>query len=282
MAEPLSEFDIARKRAKQQASQQVSQRKQALQRRFAQLGAGPGSGARIKLEQEAEREGAGLQQRAEESIGAAERAENRRRREIQEGREFARSERLGSQDFAASQAALNRVFQSGEGEKQRGFLTSEREAGQSFAAEQADLQRGFVTSEREAGQEFAGGQAELQRAFARGERIESQDFAAAQNKLNQEFAQTQATIERAFRSGEAKKARELQAQMFQKQLAFEQLKMMNQMAQFEKTYQLEKDAQEFNKGLAQDEAAHNKKSWLRRTFGDFSLPDPDWGFTIEF
>ena len=107
------EFELARKRAKQQTTAQTQQQKEAIARRFASLG-GLSSGARIKTEQQAEEAGSQRLQAAEESIGAAERREQIRRQDIKEQREFQTGERIGSQEFAEAEAEKGRVFAGGE------------------------------------------------------------------------------------------------------------------------------------------------------------------------
>lgn len=147
----LAQFDVARKRAAQSEQANLQTQKSALERRAAQLGGGP-SGALIKQERIAADESAQRLQGANEGINAQEMQERGRIQEIKEGRAFARSERLGSQGFAAQQAGLQRKFQTGE-----------RLGGESFASREARLGRDFAQSERKAGQSFASWQAHLGR-----------------------------------------------------------------------------------------------------------------------
>lgn len=125
---PVNQFDVARKRAAQQESANSQQAGDAIKRRMASMGGGP-SGAMVKLEGQARDESAKRLATANEGIDVAEQGENRRIAEVKEGREFQTSERLGSQDFAASQA-----------DTQRKYGTSEREASQTFAGGQQDKQ----------------------------------------------------------------------------------------------------------------------------------------------
>lgn len=203
------EFEIARKRAKQQAQANLQQRQQALKRRFAILGTGA-SGAALKAEERAQTAFGQELEGAEETIGAAERAEKRRIREIQEGRAFQTSERLGSQSFAGEQAAL-----------QREFARGERVAGQEFA-------RG----ERVASQDFASVQAELQRKFATGERISAQEFASAERSSQNAFAEKMQEAQNLFAAGEADKARAAAKEALDAQLSLDTLKFEEAKKQF--------------------------------------------------
>lgn len=183
-------YDYLRQRIGQQSQSAAQQQQDALQRRFASLGA-LNSGASIKQQQLA-------QQQADESkadqlagIDAQEAQENFQRQEVERQRQFQTQERQGSQDFAGQQAAI-----------QRQYGTQERLGGQDFGAAQAALQRQFGTQERLGGQEFAGQQAAMQRAYGTQERLGQQGF-------QREEAQTQ----RGFASQER-----MDTQVFQKDL----------------------------------------------------------------
>jgi hypothetical protein len=102
-----NEFDLARQRAQRQESANLQTQKDALARRAAQLGSGV-QGALLKQEQIATDESARRLSDANEGIGAAERQEQRRLGEIAQAQEFARSERLGTQEFSAGESALQR------------------------------------------------------------------------------------------------------------------------------------------------------------------------------
>jgi hypothetical protein len=102
-----NEFDLARRRAQQQESQNLGAQKDALARRAAQLGGGV-SGALIKQEQIATDESAKRLGQANEGIDAARMQEQRRLDEIAQGQDFARSEREATQAFAAGESALAR------------------------------------------------------------------------------------------------------------------------------------------------------------------------------
>jgi len=123
-------FEFLRQRAKQDVNKQTQGRQNALKRRFAALGQGT-SGAAVKLEQQAQREGSQEFGRRAEAIDLAESTDKSRKDEIKAGRAFQTSERAASQGFAAEQAKLGREFQS-----------QERGTAQDFAASQAALGRG--------------------------------------------------------------------------------------------------------------------------------------------
>ena len=158
-------FDILRSQAKQQQGAATQAQKDALKRRFAQLGQTT-SGAAIKAEQLAEREGQKQLGQRIGQIDIAEQSEQQRQKEIKEGREFARGEREASQAFGAEQAKLARQFQTGE-----------RKAGQEFAAGQADIQRSFQEL-------MAGKQEKLQRDLEAG-RITFQQAENEKNRMQQ-------------------------------------------------------------------------------------------------
>jgi hypothetical protein len=104
-----NEFDLARRRAQQQESQNLGAQKDALARRAAQLGGGV-SGALIKQEQIATDESAKRLGQANEGIDAAQRQEQRRIDEIAQGQEFMRSEREATQSFASGERKAGEKF----------------------------------------------------------------------------------------------------------------------------------------------------------------------------
>jgi len=140
-AQGPDEFELARRRAQQQVTAATQAKTDAIKRRMSAAGA-LNSGAAIKQEQIAHDEGQQQLQQATEQVDAAERAEFRRRREVQEGRDFARSEREASQQFASGETALARRFQEQMQGKQFDFTRGEREAGQTFQAGQLEKQMG--------------------------------------------------------------------------------------------------------------------------------------------
>lgn len=226
-----SQFDLARKRAQQASGASLQGRRDALQRRFAQLG-NLDSGARLKMEQNLEQQGAQELQAANEGIDAQQAQEMGRRREILQGQEFARGEREAGQKFSGEQAAM-----------QRAYLTGEREAGQKYG-----------TGEREASQLFQGNILGRQQAFATGEREAGQKFASAERAGAQKFA----ARESAF-------GREQQAKQFDESIGLqrEQMGLANQ--------QFAESIRQFNAALEQQKYETEKSLQAQRNAGDKSF-----------
>lgn len=109
-AEIQKQYDPMRRRLQTQEAANLQSQKDALARRAAQMGGGP-SGAFIKQEALANDAFARRLQDGNEAIDAQQAAEARRVAEVQEGRDFARQERLGGQEFASKQSALDRMLQ---------------------------------------------------------------------------------------------------------------------------------------------------------------------------
>lgn len=141
-----AQADLARKRASQTEQSQVQTQRDAMSRRAAQMGGGPG-GAMVKQERILGDESAQRLQQANEGIEAARMGEHGRIGQVLQGQEFARGERLGTQKW-----------QSGEAATQRGWQTSERLGAQTWQSGEAETQRQWGTSERLGGQEFTAGQ----------------------------------------------------------------------------------------------------------------------------
>lgn len=174
-ADVSAQFEPARKRASQQEATNLQGQKDALARRAAQLGGGP-SGAFIKQESMAADESAKRLQDANEGINAAQTGALNQAREVQAGREFQTSERLGSQGFAGEQSALARRFQTGEREASQAYGTGEREAGQQFASGEAAT-----------GRQFASEEAGKSRASAHDEAYWAREAAREMNDKNRDF-----------------------------------------------------------------------------------------------
>lgn len=188
-----SQFDLARKKAQQQATVDLQSRKDALTRRFASLG-NLDSGARIKQEENASNDVNSTLQNANEGINAQQQAELGRRKEVVQGQQFqsgeadkqrayGTSERVAGQDFAGQQAAM-----------QRKFTTGERLSSQDFGSLEAKLGRQFTTQEREALQTYQTGEANKQRAlqsdqFKKTFDLSSKQFNAANDQFNRTFAE---------------------------------------------------------------------------------------------
>jgi len=251
--EEIDEFGIARKRAKQQEQANLQQKQQALKRRFAVLGTGA-SGARIKAEERAQTEFGQNIASAEEQIGAAERAEARRKREIQEAREFQTSERIGSQEFSRGERLGSQEFAGAEANLQREFLDAQRLGGEEFAAEQADLQRKFVT----------------------GERIGAESFARAEASLARVAAREETRVQRLFEAGQNEEARKLQKQIARNALNLETLKFQEASRQFNETFKEEVRINDKNIEFSERMlAAQEAGGFFDQLFGGDGLSSPE-------
>ena len=157
-----SQFDVARKRVQQQSATNLQSKRDALQRRFAQLG-NLDSGARLKIEQQAEQEEAVNAQNANESIDAAQQAEMGRRREILQQQQFAAGEAEKNRGFSAEQNAMMRKLQ----EEQFGQSLEEQRAGRLQQNEQFGLGLGEQRAGRlQQNEQFGLGLGEQQAARA--------------------------------------------------------------------------------------------------------------------
>lgn len=152
-----SQFDLARKKAADQSTVDLQNRKDALARRFASLG-NLDSGVRLKQEANAATDASHSLQNANEGINAQQQAEIGRRKEVVQGQQFQSGEAQKGRDFSSDQANL-----------QRNYGTSERVAGQQFSGEQAAMQRAYLTGERESGQKYATGERLGTQGFQSGE-----------------------------------------------------------------------------------------------------------------
>lgn len=174
--EGMESYALARKRIKGEAQASSQKNSDALARRFASLG-NLNSGARIKIEQKARDEDEGRLNNALEGVTALEGQELARRREIEKGREFQTSERLGGQEFISGEAGRGREFSRGE-----------RLGSQEFVSGESALGRRFQTGEREAGQQFARGEREAGQQFASGEAGKQREFQGGQMAADREIA----------------------------------------------------------------------------------------------
>lgn len=117
-------YALLNKQLQQTEGRQLQQEQDALSRRFAAIG-GLGSGASIKADQMASQESSRRLSQGKQALGVAEADERFKQEEIEKGRAFQTSERVGSQDFAAGQAGLQRQFQTGERLGGQEFQSSE-------------------------------------------------------------------------------------------------------------------------------------------------------------
>jgi len=148
------QFDVQRQRASQQENALVQNQRDALNRRLAAMGGGPG-GAAIKLEQQIGDESAQRLQQANEGINAAQSAEEARTRDVQQARDFARSEREAGQSF--QQSNLNKQQElalAGLTGKYQGQDTAAAQQ-QAFANRMAQDQFDYAKSEGQKEYEYA-------------------------------------------------------------------------------------------------------------------------------
>lgn len=191
----VDEFELLRRRLKQRGATRGEGQQRDINRRFAALGGLP-SGAAFKIRQQATEAAERQTSEDVQDVNVLEAQTRRQERQAQLGREFAREERIGAQEFAGQQAALGREFQ-----------TSERLGAQGFGSEQARLDREFATgqqisaqefaaSERQAGQAFAAAEARLGREFTSGEAALARDFAREEAATGRQFQEIQAQFQR--------------------------------------------------------------------------------------
>lgn len=141
--DPMSRFEKAKTRAKQEtfASKQAAQ--EAINRRFAQMGM-QGSGASIKqqnlIDQQSEEE---LGKRLE-GISGMQEQEIGRLNEIKQAREYQTKEREAGQEYG------NLMLK-----KQQDYATQEREASQGYASAQSKAAQDFAASQQEKQNNFA-------------------------------------------------------------------------------------------------------------------------------
>lgn len=145
MAE-LDQFSLARKRAQQRTTAETQEQKQALKRRFASMG-GLGTGASIKAEQQAEQAGSERLQGAMEGIDVAQAQEAQRQKEIEQAREFQKSEREAAQKYASEESALGREFAKTERIESQSFADAQRLAAEQFQGAQNDEQRAMIRNQ---------------------------------------------------------------------------------------------------------------------------------------
>jgi hypothetical protein len=144
-------YDVLGQQFQREERQRTGQEQEALQRRFASMGA-LGSGASVRAEQTAQEEASKRFGQAKLGLETARLGDEQRMAEIDEGRQFARGERIASQKFA-----------SGEAQKGRDFATSERLSSQTFQegmAEDAFTQQWKML---EGSQKWQGAQNDLDR-----------------------------------------------------------------------------------------------------------------------
>lgn len=230
-------FELQRKRAQQQQTQAQQGAQEAIQRRFASLGAA-GSGAAIRQEQLARQQVQQQYSQNLEGINVSEAQENQRQAEIKQQQKFASTEANKSRQFSAEQAVAQRSFE-------QQMTTS----GQAF---QQRLQ--------ELSQKYASGESEKQRGF--------EDLLNARGIKAQA---SQAGLDRALQTQLAAESRKLNQYQFDKKMDFDtvtrNLNTKQQGKEFDlalRQFAQEKDAQAFNTALARATALAQNMTYVPR------------------
>lgn len=148
-----AQADLARRRASQTEQSQVGMQRDAMNRRAAQMGGGPG-GAMVKQERIMGDESAQRLQQANEGIEAARMGEHSRIAGVLQGQQFARGERLGTQKWQSGEANLQRGWQTGEREAGQTWQTGERLGAQTWQTGERGAAQKWQTSERRGAQVF--------------------------------------------------------------------------------------------------------------------------------
>jgi hypothetical protein len=104
-AQQVNPFDIMRRRVQQQTSAAGEQSQDMLRRQFASNGMA-GSGANIKLQQQAQDQ---TQRAGADALSQVDQAEGQQQ-EAERQRAFAREERIGTQEFAKSEREGGQIF----------------------------------------------------------------------------------------------------------------------------------------------------------------------------
>jgi hypothetical protein len=146
-----------------------------------------------------------------------------------------REDALGGVDAQEAQEVQRRA----EVTEGRDFARSERVGSQDFANTQRMGSQDFANSQRLGSQEYASGESALQRKYQTGERLGSQDFANSQRLGSQEFATSERIGAQDYGTSER-----VASQGWQQGNIDNQLKLQRD------SYNLEKEAQEFNKTMA--------------------------------
>lgn len=251
----VNPYELQRKRVAQESQATSSQENEALKRRFARMG-GLQSGSYIKAQERLSGMQEQNKQKALESVDVQESLAQEQKDEAERGRQFARGERLGSQEFASGESALARRF-----------ATQEREGSQQFQLGYLGKQQDFTRGEREASQ-----------AFASKERGEAQDYAA-----------TQAELGRRFTAAESQATRNLQSSQFDKQFAADQeVNKFNQIIASIQANQSSENIRQWYQALFQggdtvSPLAYQFNVGAKPSTGGYSAPKPvkesrkDWG-----
>lgn len=184
-----SQFDLARKRAKDQSDVDLQARKDALQRRFASLG-NLDSGAQLKQEELAVNDASSNLTNANEGINAQQQAEIGRRKEVIQGQNFQTSEREAGQNFVSGEATKQRDYGTSERLASEKYGTSERVSGQDFASSEANKQRDtqidqFNKTYGLSNDQFKEAQKQFSKTFAEEQRVNDANIRFAESVLGQ-------------------------------------------------------------------------------------------------
>lgn len=133
-------YALLNKQLQQSENRNLQTEQDALSRRFASIG-GLGSGASIKAGQISNQASARRVQEGKTALAASEADERFKQEEIEKGRAFQTSERLGSQEYASGEASEQRKFLTGERLGSQTYATGEREESQKFTAGENSLSR---------------------------------------------------------------------------------------------------------------------------------------------
>jgi hypothetical protein len=150
-----AKYDILRSGAGGAVDANAQTQKDAMERRFAQIGGGP-AGVQEKQNQLLTDDASQQKQAAIQDVNMLEQGERDRLQQIAEEREYARGERLSGQEFASQERIDSQKFGTGERLSGQQFATGERKAGEKSAAEMQKkdiaMQQQALNWEKEFGQ----------------------------------------------------------------------------------------------------------------------------------
>jgi hypothetical protein len=124
-----AKYDTLRSGAAGAVDSNAQTQKDAMERRFAQMGGGP-AGVQEKQDQLLTDDAALQKNAAIQGVNILEQGERERLQQIAEEREYARGERLSGQEFASQERIASQQFGTGERTAGQQFATSERLSGE--------------------------------------------------------------------------------------------------------------------------------------------------------
>jgi hypothetical protein len=170
------QFDYARQKVAQNEAASTQAKRDALARKQAQLGGGPGGGF-IKADQQVLDQSARNINDANQGIDIQQNAEIARLREVDEGRKFQVSERQATQQFASGERQASQQFASGERIGGQKFTAEQNAANMSQQAKQFEanrrLQEAGITGKYDGNDTLAARQYADQNAMANNEFLEN-------------------------------------------------------------------------------------------------------------